>query len=416
MNEKFHKLFISTMAICCSILLLFPVSVRDVYADGDLNDIADILQPFPLSGILDVSQYCTLGVGSHARLRLSTSSAVNTVQEGKTGIYLLKYSFPNDDSNTNRFLMFSTPNDDIGTLNIYLDYSMDGITWYYANQYLFNNNNPANYVGSGIDGTAYNVYYKDGGLRYVTGLPSQYPIINLLSGQNSDTIKQVISYRLESRPWGMWTSSSGGIHFQNGSSLNAEQRAKYEQIYIVMDISQDNSVTEEEVNTYNSTYNTNYDYSQINGGDTFTELQFLEYIATEIMNGNEDPGGGTGSGGDGTNGAGITIGDGSFTQSQTQTIEENAINVTVNNDNSLNQENTQWLNSIINNNVGGEEQQNAFENAIGSISGFTGVARSFATLASVVLGFLPAWVTTLLGVMFAILFVFIVFRLIHLFI
>jgi hypothetical protein len=92
------------------------------------------------------------------------------------------------------------------------------------------------------------------------------------------------------------------------------------------------------------------------------------------------------------------------------------VNVTVNNDNSLNQENTQWLNSIINNNVGDPDSVNAFENAIGSINGFTGVARSFASLASAVLSFLPTWVTTLLSFMFAILFVFIIFRLIHLFI
>lgn len=256
--------------------------------------------------------------------------------------------------------------------------------------------------------------------RYLgINMPDDCPRIFLKYGQDVKSVLYLFSSGDFSYiPWN-FSTTSGGMHFDNDTDLSPENTSKYSQIFIVMDTNNDNSVTEEEVNFYNYTYHTNYDYSQINEGNNFTELEFLEWISLQIANGDDNPGGGTGSGGSSDNiGGGITVGDGSFTQSQTQTqsIAENAVNVTVNNDNSLNQDNTQWLNSVINNNLGNPDSVNAFENAIGSIGGFTSVAHSFASLASAVLSFLPAWVTTLLSLMFVILFVFIVFRLIHLFI
>ena len=80
-----------------------------------------------------------------------------------------------------------------------------------------------------------------------------------------------------------------------------------------MDSNDDNSITQEEVNYYNYTYNTNYDYSEINEGNNFTELEFLNWVALQIANGNDDPGGGSGSGsGSDAISGGITVGDGSF--------------------------------------------------------------------------------------------------------
>ena len=73
------------------------------------------------------------------------------------------------------------------------------------------------------------------------------------------------------------------------------------------------------------------------------------------------------------------------------------------------------INSLINN-VVNTGSQNAVNEGINAITGFTSIARSFSGLVSVVLGFLPGWVTTLLALLFVLLFVMIVFRLIHLFI
>lgn len=246
-------------------------------------------------------------------------------------------------------------------------------------------------------------------------MPNDCPRVYLNYGQNAQTILSVFSSGdFSYLPWN-FSTSSGGMHFSDGNTLNPENTSKYSQIFIVMDQDETNTVTEAELFYYNSTYNTNYDYSEINNGDSFTEMQFLNWVALQIANGNDDPGGGTGSGG-GSNvgGGGITIGDNSFTQSQNQTIEENAVNVTVNNNNSLSQENVQTLENFIELNLG-TEQENAFAEAVGGISRFIGVGQAFSGLVAAVLGFLPAWTITLMGVLFTIIFVMIVFRLLHVF-
>lgn len=215
-------------------------------------------------------------------------------------------------------------------------------------------------------------------------------------------------------PWN-GSNSSGGISWSDGTELSAENTAKYSQVYIVMDTNNDKSVSQEEVNYYNYTYNTNYDYSVINEGNTFDEDKFLYWVATEINSGNDNPGGGTGSGGgSGSVSGGITIGDNSFTQTQSQSIEQNAVNVTVTNNNELTNENLNHINQIINNNP--ESTENTFQDAVSNMNQFKAIATAFAALAGVILGWLPSWVTGLLGLSFSVLSVMIIFRLIHLFV
>lgn len=113
----------------------------------------------------------------------------------------------------------------------------------------------------------------------------------------------------------------------------------------------------------------------------------------------------------------FSIEDGAFTatNNNSNTIESDAVNVTVNNNNELSQENMQYINQIINNS-NNDSQENPFQEAISNMNQFNAIARAFATLAGVVFGWLPWWVTSLLSLMFTILFVMIIFRLIHLFI
>lgn len=249
--------------------------------------------------------------------------------------------------------------------------------------------------------------------------PTNIPRITLNSdnsgNNNLTSILGAISSGTDVFPW-EFSDSSGGRHWADGTELSGENVSRYEQTFIVMDSNHDNTVSQEEINYYNYTYNTNYDYQTINEGNDFDVDTFLYYVAIMLQN-NETPGGQEPSGGGSNAGGGsISVTD-SFTQSQTQTqsIAENAVNVTVENNNALTQENMQDLNNIINNS-GISQDGNAFQSAISNISGFVDVARSFGTLCGTVLGFLPNWVTTLLSLMFTILFIMVIFRLIHLFI
>ena len=110
----------------------------------------------------------------------------------------------------------------------------------------------------------------------------------------------------------------------------------------------------------------------------------------------------------------FTVEDGAFSQTQTQTIESDAVNVTVTNNNELTNENLNHINQIINNNP--ETTENTFQDAIANMNQFRAMAAAFAALAGVVLGWLPSWVTGLIGLSFSILSVMIIFRLIHLFV
>lgn len=107
----------------------------------------------------------------------------------------------------------------------------------------------------------------------------------------------------------------------------------------------------------------------------------------------------------------------SYNPSQNQSIESNAVNVTVTNNNELTQENMQELNNIINNYQGNpEDDTDPFQEAVQNFKKFNVIALGFKALAGIVLGWLPWWVTAILGGMFSILSVMIVFRLLHLFI
>lgn len=112
----------------------------------------------------------------------------------------------------------------------------------------------------------------------------------------------------------------------------------------------------------------------------------------------------------------ITVSEGAIQQQQQQyqTIEENAVNVTVNNNNNLNQDMVNDIDQIINNTS--PDQQNTFQTTVQNIAGFTQIGSAFAQLAGTFLSFLPSWVTTLLSITFAIVFFLIVLRIIHLFI
>lgn len=422
------------MAILTGVLLLFPVGLWSVDAQTtsvkldednptDLTNISDLLWQMPSSGLLDITGYYGTD-NAYYRLRFTYTNSNSTINidTPPNDLFILAFREYNQSTAYPYLIIFRTgynnndySNHSMSSCYFYIDRSTDGISW---SRYSTVTGSATSFTGTGLTGYSFHVSFKHiNPITYLKGLPN-VPTLNLLSGQGYSTILQVISYRLTDRPWGAWSNSSGGLHFPNGTSLTAQERSQYDQIFIVMDINHDNSVSEEEVNYYNVTYNTNYDYSEVNEGNNFTELQFLEYIALLLSQGVENPGGGSGEGGGsgstGGAGAGVYIGEGSFTQSQSQTIEENAVNVTVNNNNELSQENMQYLNNVINNNMGTEG--NAFQDAISAISGFSAVARSFSGLVTVMFGFLPSWVLTIMGLMFTILFVFIVFRLIHLFI
>ena len=238
--------------------------------------------------------------------------------------------------------------------------------------------------------------------------PGTIPRIDLKSGQDYQTILAVISGDLKIQPWN-YSDSSGGRHFEDGTSLTPEQNRQYENVYVVMDSNNDNSISEEEVNNYNTTYNTNYNYQSINNGNDFDEMQFLNYIAILFANGQDVPGsGGSGEGGEGGSGSG-----GYGTIQQQQKIENGAVQVNVTTGDMVNENSAEFINTIIN---GSPSGQNAFEGAITNMRGFINVATEFTALAAAVLGFLPGWVVGLFELLFTVTIVMAIFRIIHLFI
>lgn len=241
-------------------------------------------------------------------------------------------------------------------------------------------------------------------------MPSDVPRITLNSsstGSSLDTILACISGDLSGPyPW-FFTGSSGGIHFDDGSSLDASQRSEYSNIFNIMDSSDDDTITESEVNNYNQTYNTNFDYSTINDGPDFDLMTFLMWVANRFMDGDDNPGDVPGGGEGGEGGAG---GSSSQQQQQQQTIEENAVNVTITH--GVTEDNVEFINDIIN---GTDEHEPSFQNAITGMKQFITYGNQFSELVSSYLGFLPQSVTIMYGTLFAVVGVVAVFRLIHLF-
>lgn len=322
--------------------------------------------------------------------------------------------------------------------NVYiLSYSLDS-GWYLVGSYSGNNISWTNsqqlamsntFTGNNQNGAGSLVYYAykqfgtlvsfvaNDNRKYIRDFSLYFPDIPLVYGvSDPKDIIGAISLDADPRtyPW-MWSSSSGGIHFGDGQEVDASNSVVYSNVFTVMDLNSDNSISNEEVNYYNVTYDTNYDYSTINNGNDFDLYDFLYYVSLKLDAGENPAGDGSGQGSQNTPAGSISIGDiqQQQQQQQYQTIEENAVNVTITNENGVNQSNSQYFDQVINNNLG--TSGSTFEQAIGTISGFTSIARSFAGLASVVLGFLPGWVLALLAVTFSLLFVMIVFRLIHLF-
>lgn len=428
MHEFIHKNSKRFLAGIGALLLSFSSALLPVFAFGSnwMNSGAyksigyyqGVTYSNQNAGQSDSKYYraisVTTGAGSNTYPNVDTVGVVawsfksfkdrNTIDY--TQLNLLFYSF---ESGWSAVGQYSNNNlswsDDRNRVNISLTRTPtgqngEGTTVYYGNITMRN----MFYVGSWNGDYYINLFHK------------VFPNIPIIYGCASATdIVDVISLDvpISQAPWTMSTSS-GGMHFGDGTNLDDSNTAIYSNVYTVMDINQDNSISSEEVNYYNVTYDTNYDYSTINNDTDFDLYDFLYYVALKVTAGENPAGEGSGQGSQNTTTGGITIGDGSFTQTQSQSIEQNAVNVTVTNNNELTQENLNEINNIINNE--NNPNSNTFQEAISNINYFRAIAIAFATLAGVVLGWLPAWVTGLLGLAFSLLAIMIVFRLIHLFV
>lgn len=415
------------VAIITSVTLSVPFFAVPVFAFG--NNVSDLtngwLQNISQTVYMEKRQGDTGSFSAgYFRFRVvsdgtTANPTINSSNITGVKVSVIFYRSYGQTTNDWRCLAFYDDSEYIVSGRVYLclDRSTDQINWTQVGNILINSKFSYNGSETNIVYTdSSNFWYMYAG-RDFNKFNNGYaiPHIQLLQNQSYSTILGTI-FLDEGKPY-VWqgTDSNGNLSWPDGTELNAENVSKYEQIFIVMDSNNDNSVTEEEVNYYNYTYNTSYDYSVFNEDNDFNENQFLYWVATQIDSGVDNPGGGTGEGGSGSITGGIYVGDGSFTQSQTQSIAENAVNVTVTNNNELTQENMQYINQIINNSDN-ESQENPFQEAISNMNQFNAIARAFATLAGVVFGWLPWWVTSLLSLMFTILFVMIIFRLIHLFI
>lgn len=421
--KSVYKKFVGIISSSAMFIASFVVPSVKVFADNE-SDIKFIVNnPWTFSTYVNPSY-----PGREYRLSVSPNNNSSNIYTpstvgNETIIYGIRYRLYTDIKDRLLFIcnrsLDSSSSQNYGFIAYYtydrLNYSSQStipITTSYTATYT--DEGGASLTGSTIFYTSiytnvstYNFFYSN-----------KYPFIKLREGQTVNSILYLFSTNdFSYLPW-FGTTSDGGTYFPDGTNLNPQNTNTYTQVYNLMDVNNDNSVSVAEVNYYNNTYNTSYDYSVFNEGNDFDQEQFLYWVAVQIADGVENPGGGNGDGsggGSGVGGAGVVIGDGSFTQSQTQSIAENAVNVTVTNNNELTQENMQYINQIINNSDN-ESQENPFQEAISNMNQFNAIARAFATLAGVVFGWLPWWVTSLLSLMFTILFVMIIFRLIHLFI
>ena len=429
---------ISLFSLCLffnSIVIPVKASVNNF---SSFTNITEILTGFDTGAFSPSPTLYTTQISNnykYKRLRVATVIGNTPTITSTNLININVYAFKWTKTDNGKGITLYCDKDDATVLGVTyrvfvcIDDSTDSINWSQAgyselsNTYQYNNGgiigeqilyNTASLDNNSSNSRYFTSYFYYGGTKLQDNVDIAH-IRFTSSGQDYTTVLGVVSGNLP-KPW-PWsgTNSSGGMYWQDGTELDSENVSKYSQIFIVMDENHDNTVTQSEVYYYNQTYNTNYDYSEINNGDPFDQNQFLYAIALLIENGNENPGGGTGSGGGSSAvGGGINVTD-SFTQSQTQSIAENAVNVNITNNNELTQENLQSINQIINQsvNTGGN---NPFEESISNMNQFLGVAHAFSALASAVLGFLPWWVTALLTLVFTILFVMVIFRLIHLFV
>ena len=422
MNEIIHKNVKRFLAGIGALVLCFSYTLP-VFADNQ----SDIMWIFNNPQLYSKYTYN----GYSFRIRFGTSNTnslvtpVDSIHDPNT-IYMLKFKIYNGNWNTLFYTYSDTALGNSTSSNtVRIDKTTDKLNFtcysqiYLTSLYTYSDNNMTGRTvayASTTDSIANNNAPPISSAFNIDYCPSEVPKILLKQGQNVNSILAVISKEdFTYLPWN-GTNSSGGVYWDDGTTLDSENADKYNTIYNVMDVDNDNSVTIAEVNYYNQTYNTNYDYSEINNDSDFTAMEFLYWVATEIDNGNDNPGGGSGNGGGGSDAitGGISIGDGSFTQQQQQKIESNAVNVTVTNNNELTNENLNHINQIINNNP--ETTENTFQDAISNMNQFREMAAAFAALAGVVLGWLPSWVTGLIGLSFSILSVMIIFRLIHLFV
>lgn len=236
------------------------------------------------------------------------------------------------------------------------------------------------------------------------GAPFDCPRIHLQDGQDALTVLALFSsHNWSYVPWSHSTSS-GGLHFSDGSTLTPSEREQFNEVFLLMDLDYDGSVTENEVITYNNTYNTNYNFVDINNGVSFDWWAFLNYIANNL----DESGGGGSAGG------------GSYTsqqqQQQNQVIENGAINVTVDGGGGINSDNVGFLNQIINGWNGVSAGAGVFQSAISNMRGFINIGEEFSALAGSVFGFLPSWVSGLMSLILTLTGVMAIFRLVHVFV
>lgn len=411
--KSVYKKIVGIFSSSAMFIASFVVPAVKVYADNETDIKYLVNNPFIFTSYTNGGYEFRLRVGTS-----STSSVITPVNTSNPiSVYGIRYKLYNN--NTLYTLFISDTYLASGNNNncLRVDRTSDRFNFSLNSSYSVTGTYTASYTDEGgASLTGDTIYYLS--TTESALYSNKYPFIQLKQGQTVSSILYLFSVNdFSYLPW-FGTTSDGGTYFPDGTTLNPQNTNTYTQVYNLMDVNHDNSVSVAEVNYYNSTYNTTYDYSVFNDNNDFNQEQFLYWVAVQIADGVENPGGGNGDGsggGSGVGGVGIVIGDGSFTQSQTQSIAENAVNVTVTNNNELSQENMQYINQIINNSDN-ESQENPFQEAISNMNQFNAIARAFATLAGVVFGWLPWWVTSLLSLMFTILFVMIIFRLIHLFI
>lgn len=193
-------------------------------------------------------------------------------------------------------------------------------------------------------------------------------------------------------------------------------------------------------NTYEMDYPKNSAYL-ITLGDSYLGF-FGDNVTSAFNDGNIiEPSNGIGTGSNGNDSTGIgngvpngsgEVGSSTITfegsdnqvqnqsQYQNQSIESNAVNVTVNNEISggsgggSGESDVDRINAL-DNLLSNQSVDTSFNEAIQNVNNFRQLGVAFADTATVFLGWLPSWVLALLGLMFTLLFFFIILRLLKVF-
>lgn len=348
--------------------------------------------------------------------------------------------------NNNVFLVNEISNGNLGSIST--QDTLTSISIHYLNNTGITNTEYVGYTAMGIGGWFYQNVLRSGTYFYVEISDNYY----FNNNNHNDTLsfyKDMITYYLHGVLDNFVTSDSNhtinntfNLIQQNRyypfvfgrNNTNGDQRTYDDQNTNIHTI---NIHPEDVWNTYEVNRNTNsvtVDFDNyilpnaINNNGTVisdSDLRYQDFtFNTEYEIGNvnnyyqsdNNSGDNGGNGSINNSGVTITVSEGALQQQQQQyqTIEENAVNVTVNNNNNLNQDMVNDIDQIINNTS--PEQQNTFQTTVQNIAGFTQIGSAFAQLAGTFLSFLPSWVTTLLSITFAIVFFLIVLRIIHLFI